>query len=64
MSGHEDAPAIKLYANKKEQETYENLAGLLSSSRHLASKVMITGVHQQIHVSRMALIGYLVPCLV
>ncbi len=27
MSGHEDAPAIKLYTNKKEQETYENLAG-------------------------------------
>lgn len=28
MSGHEDAPAIKLFTNKKEQEKYENLAGL------------------------------------
>ena len=64
MSGHDDAPAIKLYANKKEHETYENLAGLVSPSAHLLSEVIITGVQQQIPMSRMALIVYLVPCLV
>ena len=27
MAGADDAPAIKLYNNKKEQEMYENFAG-------------------------------------
>ena len=56
MSGHDDAPAIKLYANKKEQETYENLAGLLSFSPLLTLKLIITEVQQQIHVSGTAVI--------
>ena len=33
MSGHDDAPAIKLYGNKKEQERFENFAGMLSHAR-------------------------------
>ena len=32
MSSSDEAPAIKLYNNKKEQEMYENYAGELSCS--------------------------------
>ena len=32
MSSSDEAPAIKLYNNKKEQEMYENFAGELLNS--------------------------------
>ena len=56
MSEHDDAPAIKLYANKKEQETYENLAGPFDSSPYMTVIMTVKEVQQQTHVSGTALI--------
>lgn len=49
MSGHDDAPAIKLYGNKKEQETYENLAGSLCLAAHLTCVMVVIELQQQVH---------------